>query len=301
MLSNLTDLDIRLIRIFLAVVDAGGLTPAQSTLNMGQPTISTQLAVLESRLGFKLCSRGRAGFKLSAKGERFLQLSTKLLANFNDFSAQARNMNKQLVGSIHIGLIGHISKDQNALISSAIARFRQRSQIVQFTISVLSPNELEARLLTGDIQLAIGYFWHRAPSLEYTQLFVEHQVAYCGLGHPLFKQAGFVTENSAESHEWAWRSYRLNTAQQSTRPSKVTAVADNMEAMAILVLSGCHLGYLPTHFAAPYVARGLLAALNPALLKYDVIFHLVTRDQHHRNEILNALIEDMRAVHLFDD
>ncbi len=36
-------------------------------------------------------------------------------------------------------------------------------------------------------------------------------------------------------------------------PRNIGAVADNMEAVAMLVLSGRHLGYLPEHFAAPYV------------------------------------------------
>ena len=54
MFSQLTDLDLRLIRVSLAIVDAGGVSPAQATLNVGQSTISTQLATLETRLGYRL-------------------------------------------------------------------------------------------------------------------------------------------------------------------------------------------------------------------------------------------------------
>src|SRR5260221_560007 len=71
MFSQLTDLDLRLIRVFLAIVDAGGVTPAQATLNIGQSTISTQLATLETRLGYRLCERGRGGFPLTARGGQF--------------------------------------------------------------------------------------------------------------------------------------------------------------------------------------------------------------------------------------
>lgn len=45
-------------------------------------------------------------------------------------------------------------------------------------------------------------------------------------------------------------------------------------ATAVLVLSGRHLGYLPEHFAASYVEAGLLAPVNPAVLCYDVQFHM---------------------------
>lgn len=297
MLSNLTDLDIRLIRIFLAVVDAGGLTPAQSTLSMGQPAISTQLATLEARLGYRLCNRGRAGFELTAKGERFVQLSRKLMSSFSHFASEARNMDKKLVGTVNIGLIGQMPENQNMLLSKAIALFRQRSQMVRFSIVVLPPSELEAQLLTGEIQLAIGYFWHWLPNIEYTPLFVERQVAYCGLNHPLFKNAGNLNEEHIAGYEWAWRSYPL-TAKQALFPNNITEKANNMEAIAILILSSHHLGYLPTHFAASYVQQVLIKPLNAEKFKYDVTFHLATRTQNVHDDILRALLEDIREAHL---
>jgi DNA-binding transcriptional LysR family regulator len=63
------------------------------------------------------------------------------------------------------------------------------------------------------------------------------------------------------------------------------------------VLSSQHLGYLPGHFAAPFVAQGLLAALNPLQMRYRVAFHMVTRTRQHRTEIVEAFIDDMKAAH----
>jgi len=135
------------------------------------------------------------------------------------------------------------------------------------------------------------------PSLEYTEIFSEEQLAYCAKGHPLFALAGGVSPAEAAQHEWAWRSYPLPEAEASTTPHNVTAVADNMEAVAMLVLSGHHLGYLPGHFASPYVREGLLAALNPQQMGYRVAFHMVTRMRQHRTEIVEAFIDDMKAAH----
>jgi DNA-binding transcriptional LysR family regulator len=168
---------------------------------------------------------------------------------------------------------------------------------VRFSILVRSPGELEEFLLNGRIQVGIGYFWHRVPSLEYTEVFAEDQFAYCAKGHPLFASAGGVSPEQAATHEWAWRSYPLPEAESSTTPHNVTAVADNMEAVAMLVLSGHHLGYLPGHFAAPFVEQGLLAALNPELMRYRVAFHMVTRTRQHRTDIVEAFIDDMKAAH----
>lgn len=297
MFSQLTDLDLRLIRVFLAIVDAGGVSPAQATLNVGQSTISTQLATLETRLGYRLCERGRSGFALTARGEQFVEASRSLMSAIDAFGMQARNVGRKLVGTLGIGMIGHTPVVASARISEAIGRFRERDESVRFAVFVRSPGELEELLLSGRIQVGIGYFWHRVPSLEYTEIFAEEQFAYCARRHPLFGKAGKIAPAEAAQHEWAWRSYPLPEAASSTTPQHVTAVADNMEAVAMLVLSGHHLGYLPGHFAEPYVKEGLLAALNPRQMRYRVAFHMVTRARQHRSDIVDAFVDDMMAAH----
>lgn len=170
MFAQLTDLDLRLIRVFLAIVEAGGVSSAQATLNIGQPTISTQLATLETRLGYRLCERGRSGFSLTARGEQFVEAARALLAAVDTFGMQARNVGRKLVGSLDIGMIGHTPVSASARISDAINQFRARDQSVRFSILVRSPGELEELLLKGRIQIAIGYFCtarHRSNTAKY--------------------------------------------------------------------------------------------------------------------------------------
>lgn len=297
MLRTISDLDLRLLRVFLSVVEAGGVTPAQSMLNVGQSTISAQLSTLETRLGYRLCERGRSGFRLTARGERMVDLARQLLDVVDDIGEQARNMGRQLVGTLNLGLIGHTPTSHNARISQAIARFKSRSQAVRFAISVRAPGELEEKLLSGEIDIAVGYFWHRVPSLGYTQLFVERQIAYCAAGHPLFDRAGHTALEQVIQHEWAWRSYPLPEARLQLPPSCITALADNMEAVAVFILSGHHLGFLPEHFARPYVEQGLLKPLNAEEFFYEVPFHMVTRKVNRHGDVLTAFIEDLVNAH----
>lgn len=298
MLRALFDLDLRLVRVFVAVADAGGVTIAQAKLNITQPTISTLLSTLETRLGYRLCERGRSGFKLTDQGERFHALCKTFLTTVDEFTAVARNMDKALSGMLKIGLIGHMSISQNARISDAIALFRQRDEAVHFSMSVKPPGEIEEHLLSGAIEIAIGYFGRRVPTLDYTPLFNERQLAYCGRGHSLFGRAGKLEPAEVANFDWAWRSYPLPEAQLPATSGRITAQADNMEAISLLVLSGCHLGYLPEHFAAPYVAQGLLAALNPQQLGYEVTFLMVTQKQIRQRPIVDAFVEDLKQAHM---
>ena len=57
---NMSQVDIRLLNVFLTVVDCGGFTPAQIALNVSQSTLSSHMSALEARLDMRLCERGRA-------------------------------------------------------------------------------------------------------------------------------------------------------------------------------------------------------------------------------------------------
>jgi DNA-binding transcriptional LysR family regulator len=296
LLGKFSDLDLRLVRVYLAVVEAGGISAAQMTLNVGSSTISTQLSTLETRLGFRLCERGRSGFKLTPKGVAFAEMAHGLMNAIGDFHQGARNLDKQLVGHLRIGLIGHMPPEQNNRISAAIARFRRRDEAVRMTLLVRPPAELEERLLNGQLDLAIAYFWHRAPALHFTPLFTERQEAYCSRKHPLFARAGTVQAEEVNRLDWAWRSYPLPETGLMGLPAQVGAMADNMEALALLIFSGRHLGFLPRHFAAPYVAQGRLAPLNPESLHYDIGFCVVTRPRRQINAVTQAFLDDFLAV-----
>jgi hypothetical protein len=46
------------------------------------------------------------------------------------------------------------------------------------------------------------------------------------------------------------------------------------------------------------VNAGLLAPLNPELLRYDVGFHVASRKRAYLNDITLAFLEDLKQVHL---
>jgi DNA-binding transcriptional LysR family regulator len=66
---GMSEVDLRLIRVFVAVADSHGFTAAQSELGMVTSTISNHVAALEQRLGTRLCQRGRGGFMLTPEGQ----------------------------------------------------------------------------------------------------------------------------------------------------------------------------------------------------------------------------------------
>ena len=60
-LGQISDTDIRLLRVFRSVVECGGMAAAELELNISTSTISRHIKDLETRLGLTLCRRGRGG------------------------------------------------------------------------------------------------------------------------------------------------------------------------------------------------------------------------------------------------
>ncbi|MDH4870081.1 LysR family transcriptional regulator [Pseudomonas sp. BN515] len=296
MLGNVSELDIRLIRVFLAVVEAGGISAAQTALNTSQPTISAQLASLETRLGFRLCQRGRAGFALTPKGSQFVEAARRLLAAAEGFRLEVQHINRTLSGTLNIGLLGQIDPTANKKIAQAIARLRARNQGLYFQFTELSSSFLEEKLVNGHLDLAIGYFWRRLDSLDYFALFNETQLAYCSASHPLYAKAGALDSTEVAGHEWVWPSHPLPEMPAPAAIDHLTALTDSMDGAALLILSGQHLGFLPQHYAARHVELDQVRALNPQQLSYEVQFHAAVRRSTRQSELVSTFLEELMEV-----
>ena len=60
--KSITEYDLRLLRIFISVVEHGGFAAAENSLGITRSTISVHMSNLETRMKLKLCLRGRGGF-----------------------------------------------------------------------------------------------------------------------------------------------------------------------------------------------------------------------------------------------
>lgn len=104
LLGQLSDMDLRLLQVYKAVVDCGGFSAAELELNIGVSTISRHIKDLEIRLGLVLCQRGRSGFALTDQGQRVYEEATKLFAALNGFRASIDEIHGRIGGVINIAL-----------------------------------------------------------------------------------------------------------------------------------------------------------------------------------------------------
>lgn len=86
----------------------------------------------------------------------------------------------------------------------------------------------------------------------------------------------------------------ISPAMNSEVPSTIvsydsqSASASQVEAVAILILTGRFLGFLPEHYAAPLVREGRLRALCPKQIHLSTPFNLILRHNAPRSPLVKA-------------
>lgn len=297
-MNQLHDVDLKLLRVFAAIVKCGGFSAAQAALNVGQSTISEQMSQLETRLGVKLCQRGRSGFRLTEQGVAIHEATQRLLAAVDDFCLDTDVLKQHITGQLHLGIIDSTITDPDSPLPKTTQRFVSRGHDVHLNVYVGTPAELEERVLDGRLHLAIGHFPIHVPGLEYLALYQEALGFYCGRRHPLFgckAEGKELLEEISESRIVA-RGFMQQYDLEHLGVSKAAATVDNIEALAILIISGAYLGFLPMHFAAQWVKTGDMQQLAPLSLQLMSPFDVITRRGIAPPPILRVFLEDLATT-----
>ena len=148
-LAQVSDFDLRLLRVFKAVAEAGSFAGAESALGITRSAISLHMADLEQRLGMRLCQRGRAGFALTDQGREVLRSAESLLAAVEDFRTGVNQLHQTLRGDLNIGLMNNLVTLPRMRITAALQAIRQRSDAVRIHLSMSPPGEVERGVLDG--------------------------------------------------------------------------------------------------------------------------------------------------------
>lgn len=294
---QLHDVDLKLLRVFATIVKCGGFSAAQAALNAGQSTISEQMSHLETRLGVKLCQRGRSGFHLTEQGVAIHEATLRLLAAVENFCLDADVLKQHISGQLNLGIIDSTISDPDSPLPRTTQRFVSRGHDVHLNVYVGSPAELEERVLDGRLHLAVGHFPIHVPGLSYSALYQEALALYCGRRHPLYgspAEGARLLEEIAASRIVA-RGYMQQHDLEQLGVSKAAATVDNIEALAILIISGAYLGFLPVHFAAQWLKTGEMRQLAAAHLQLLSPFDVIIRRGVAPPPILQAFLEDLAS------
>lgn len=290
-----TSVDLKRLALFRQVVESGGLSAAETVLDVNLPTISAHLAALEAQLGMRLCERGRRGFRLTEQGRGVLAASERLFQSVDAFRAEVDAVSGKVAGSLRLGLADNTITDAASPVPRALRALRDRSLGLELTVDVRNPFELERALREERLDVAVGPFNSTDPDFEHLPLYAERLSLYAGRGHRLFAKERIGLQDLAGA-ECVMRGYLRES--QAARPPvsfSYTATAHNLEGIAQLVLTGDYLGYLPDHYAAAWVRARRMRAVMPERTGYDVPFKAIAAKRRRRSGATEAFLELLRA------
>ena len=296
-MRRLDNIDIRLLRVFVTLAEARGFAEAQVALNLSQPTLSTHLSELEKRLGGQLCHRGRQQFRLTELGQATYEAALKLFRDLDDFNQHLAAARGGLSGRLRIGASDGIVTDDRLGIQTAISKFLTPDADVLVDLVLGTPAELERAVADGERDIVIGPLTQKAPGVVYLDFVGEPHLLYCGDGHPLFGLHDTeITKRQVDEARFSVRSYRHFDDLYRVGHPRASASVVHMEAQLMLILSGRFIGFLPFHFAEPYVTAGRLRPIKPETFHFTSMHNIAYRERDENRALVSGFLEALLQV-----
>ncbi len=143
---------LRQLQFFIAVAEELSFSRAAIKLHVAQPSLSTQIKVLEDEVGARLFERDKRHVSLTQAGRRFQNRVVTLLSLADSAKTEARSTERGQLGTIDLGYTA-MSMFSTAL-PHAIRRFRQQVPNVVITLRELT--SLEQLHELGERTLDVG-------------------------------------------------------------------------------------------------------------------------------------------------
>ncbi|WP_299202728.1 LysR family transcriptional regulator [uncultured Amphritea sp.] len=297
-IGHIAGADLRTIKIFKTVVSCGGFSAAVSELNISRAAISIAMSDLEQRLSLKLCNRGRSGFSLTDEGEQVYLAVLKLLSSHQEFQQRINTIHSELKGDLAIGITDCLITLPRMYITDSLKALKQQAPEVNINIEMIPANQVIKNLLSGQIQIGVAPVISKNLNLQYVHLYDEESCLYCGHEHPLFNTSDkHISSEQIAEYDMVAPSYpQSSEIRNHLSQFSKSAQASDREGIAFLILTGCYIGYLPTHFAQRWVEKGLLKPLLIERFKFVTPYAAIARKDLAPNLILSCFMDRLHQL-----
>lgn len=294
-------LDMRRLRIFIAVAEGGSFTAAASVLFLSQPAVSQQMAILEREAGVRLLERLPRGVRLTAVGEVLAARAARLLSEISAVENELRELGP---GSqeVHLAAFPTAGAD---LVPLAIRSYRERHPDVQVVLTPAHANDVLAQLLSSRIQIGLVWDYDFAPqasdpAVDRIELLADPLRIVLPTEHPLAGEREVALSDLAEE-PWIVRGHRPPYAQAFEQICSIAGFelrvafrTDNYQAVQGLVAAGIGVGLVPRLSLAP--RRADIVALPMAAPAFSRRIAALAVPAASRSSAANDMLDVLRAT-----
>jgi DNA-binding transcriptional LysR family regulator len=173
--------ELRQLRYFVAVAEAGSFSRAAVRLHVSQPPLSTQIRSLEEDLGVALLARTNRGVSLTRPGQVFYEEVRAVLTRIE--SARARTLQADR-GDVGLLSVGFVSIADYGVLPPALKGFRSRFPLVEVQLHELTTDAQIRELRAARLDLGFGLAPVEEPDLSFTTILREELILAVPADHP---------------------------------------------------------------------------------------------------------------------
>ena len=289
-------MDPRRLMTFRAVAHAGSFSRAAETMSLTQPSVSHQIALLETEIGVRLLERGRGGLRLTDAGAVLLEHADHVawrleLADTQLASLAGERRESVRVGAFPTALAG--------FVPAAVARLRLAHPDLRIRLGEVTPSTLEARFLAGEFDVAISYQDATTERRELSgaeRIDLMHDTFLVGLPpeHRLAGASSPISLTELAEDDWIVASrdgFLVQACRDAGFEPHIVATTSEPLATRGLILRGIGIGWVPSLLTGDYSG----VAIRPVKERVrgrDIYALLPPGDRHPRaRQVIDALVE----------
>jgi LysR family transcriptional regulator, cyn operon transcriptional activator len=178
-------MELRHLRYFLAVAEAGSFSRAADRLGISQPSVSQQMRDLETSLRVSLFQRRGKRILLTSAGLIFQEHAREILRQFESFLQELSSEPQQLRGAIHLGVVPILNV---ALVPQLLGLFAASYPGINIMVDEISSTEIETALEEGRMDVGLGFVTRYSPNLRYERLCTDEFALIVSKAHPWWKR-----------------------------------------------------------------------------------------------------------------
>ncbi|OZI62035.1 LysR family transcriptional regulator [Bordetella genomosp. 11] len=282
------------LRLFKAIVQAGNLSAGAAAMHMTAPSASYRLKNLEYTAGSPLFLRTAKGMTLTQAGEALARHADILLADLQALQDEVGAYARNLKGRIR--LLAN-SSSLNSFIIPSLARFLAANAHIDVDLREADSEAIAGAIRRGDADIGIFAGSNTASDLRCELYALDRLICIAPADHPLASRArvpfgealayGFVGMDQASSNFH----FLQARATQAGRVLNVRVHAHDFASVLYLVRAGVGLALVPVSVAEAGLREGNLAgiALSDAWVLRDL--HLVTRQDAPPNGLVRQFAD----------
>ena len=182
-------IEIRQLRHFLAVVEAGGFRSASREVHLSPPALTRSIQMLEGHYGVPLLDRSGARVTPTAIGRQLVLLARRVVNGFDDIPNHIDQLAGLRTGRLRVGVSPLVA---DLWMKPVTARMVREHEGIEMHVTIGMADALLDRLSHHGLDIVIGH--ERAlelhGGLNITRLYADRVAWWSRKGHPLAGNGG---------------------------------------------------------------------------------------------------------------